>query len=68
MSRKYCSVCGEPHKNTWRGLCDTHIEEEEIQQIADRNETADAYNQFMEKSEEDRWEVVFDYLRYNNVL
>jgi hypothetical protein len=63
MSRKYCSVCGETHKNGGYGMCDKHLQEEECRGFLEQKETYDAWKEFMQRSEEDRWEVIFDYLR-----
>lgn len=65
MSRKYCAVCGEAHKNPQDGLCDNHLEQQEAARITEHNNTADEWNAFMELSEECRWEKVFDFMRAN---
>jgi hypothetical protein len=63
MSRKYCSVCGKTHKNEGYGMCNKHLQEEECRKNEESRETYHAWKEFMERSEEDRWEIMFDYLR-----
>ena len=63
MSRKYCSVCQEPHGNTWHGMCDKHIEEEENKNRELHNVEADHFNSFMSMDDTEKWENVFEFMR-----
>ena len=63
MSRQYCSVCGKSHQNTWQGLCDFHRDQIEAHLAEKHNQEADALNNFMDRSKEDRWEAVFTFMR-----
>ena len=66
MSRRYCSVCREPHQNGGLGMCNAHIEQEEIDNTAAHNAEAEQFNHFMSLSEDERWEKVFEFMRSNN--
>lgn len=63
MSRKYCEVCREPHRNDVEGLCDKHLAEAEAAKIEAHNAEVDRWDSFMELSEEERWEKVFEFMR-----
>lgn len=63
MSRKYCSVCREPHSNPETGLCDKHAEEVEKARDEERSRLADEWSFFMDLSEASRWEMVFDFMK-----
>lgn len=63
MSRKYCSVCKEPHQNGGFGLCDTHIEQRDNEMREAHNEEPDQFSHFMSLDDEDKWEKVFDFMR-----
>ena len=63
MSRKYCSVCGDPHDNRGDGLCDIHLAEEEQNQNEAAGVEADMLCNFLDRSEPNRWEIVFDFMR-----
>jgi len=63
MSRKYCSVCKEPHKNGGFGLCDTHIKQKDNEMREAHNEEADQFNHFMSLDDDDKWGKVFDFMR-----
>jgi len=65
MSRRYCSVCGEPHQNSGLGMCDAHIEQEETGNTA-ANVEAEQFNHFMSLSKDERWEKVFEFMRSKN--
>jgi hypothetical protein len=63
VSRQYCSVCGKSHQNTWQGMCDYHLQEDELKKNDAHNQEADALNGFMALAIEDRWEAVFTFMR-----
>jgi hypothetical protein len=62
MSRTYCRVCGNRHDNKGEGLCDFHRDQQEAHLADEHNKFADALNDFMARSEEDRWEAVFTFM------
>jgi len=63
MSRKYCSVCKEPHNNKHNGLCDKHIEQEEDEKRELHNAEADQFQYFMSMDDSEKWEKVFEFMR-----
>lgn len=65
MSRKYCAVCMEPHKNGVLGLCDQHLELEEINQKLTEAKNKLAFAEFMALDEEERWGMIFDFMQAN---
>jgi hypothetical protein len=63
VSRRHCHVCGVTHENKSWGLCDKHLQEKEQKKEDDEYAESRILASFMEHSEEDRWEKVFDFMR-----
>lgn len=61
MSRpRNCKVCGVYHYNGGWGLCDTHLEQEQIKQYEAECAIEDAFATFMELPEEERWRKLWE--------
>lgn len=65
MSRKYCENCRQPHDNGATGFCDGCLAQDELDRLEYERDRRHAKDHFMNLSEDERWEMVFDALWAN---
>ena len=63
-----CEVCGISHNNKGEGLCDRHMLEQDQNERETYKDRIAAKERFMEFSNEDKWDKVFDLLYAQDLL